>query len=284
MIDYVAAVAAESDHFRRSVTRGRAEATTTTVPACPDWDLDDLLWHLTEVQGFWAEVVGERLPDLSTFERAIRPEPAGLAAGFEEASSRLVAALGDAEPDDACWSWHPDGQSVGWVRRRQAHEALIHRVDAEQAVNAALGGSLSPIDARLAADGVDELLRVMLDVRPVPEWATWQPAGPLVRLEAVLEGTDGDGAGSSPTTWDVRLGRLTGIEPSASGDGGTERDLGAIEVLDEPGSAPPDALVRAPAAELDLWLWRRLPIEATTATVDGDRSAVDRLVELATLD
>ncbi|MEM9564157.1 MAG: maleylpyruvate isomerase N-terminal domain-containing protein [Actinomycetota bacterium] len=282
MIDYVAAVATESDRFTRAMTRGRAEAPTSTIPACPDWELDDLLWHLTEVQGFWAEVVGERLPDLSTFERAVRPESAGLAAGFDEASRRLVAVLGDADPDDACWSWHPAGQSVGWVRRRQAHEALIHRVDAEQAVITALGGELSPIDAELAADGVDELLRMMLDVRPVPEWGTWHPTGPLVRLEAVIEGDDGT-AGGQTASWDVRLGRLTGTEPVDDG-GGIERDLDAIAVLDGSPPAAPDAVVRAPAVELDLWLWRRLPLEATEATVDGDRSAVDLLVELATLD
>jgi hypothetical protein len=27
------------------------------VPACPDWDADDLLWHLAEVQWFWGTIV-----------------------------------------------------------------------------------------------------------------------------------------------------------------------------------------------------------------------------------
>ena len=52
------------------------------------------------------------------------------------------------------WSWAND-QTAGFSYRRQAHEALIHRLDAELA-----GGERTAIDARLAADGVGEVLGV----------------------------------------------------------------------------------------------------------------------------
>lgn len=41
-----------------------------------------------------------------------------------------------------------------------AHETAVHRVDAERAA-----GEASPIDATLAADGIDELLSVLLSAR-----------------------------------------------------------------------------------------------------------------------
>lgn len=33
----------------------------TPVPTCPDWTADDLLFHLAEVQSFWARIVAEWL-------------------------------------------------------------------------------------------------------------------------------------------------------------------------------------------------------------------------------
>jgi len=50
-----------------------------------------------------------------------------------------------------------DTRNLGFVRRRQAHEVLIHRLDAELTA----GVDASAMDPRLSADGVDELLRVM---------------------------------------------------------------------------------------------------------------------------
>ena len=44
------------------------------VPACPDWDAADLLWHLPTVQAFWAEVVRTRpAPADEEVERSLRP-------------------------------------------------------------------------------------------------------------------------------------------------------------------------------------------------------------------
>ncbi len=46
-----------------------------------------------------------------------------------------------------------DDKTAGYIARRQAHEALVHRLDAELTV-----GDRTPLDPRLAADGVDEAL------------------------------------------------------------------------------------------------------------------------------
>ncbi|WP_298758133.1 maleylpyruvate isomerase N-terminal domain-containing protein, partial [uncultured Nocardioides sp.] len=53
-----------SAHLRRESTRFRDVLALTPsqarVPTCPDWDADDLLWHLAEVQWFWGGVVAAR--------------------------------------------------------------------------------------------------------------------------------------------------------------------------------------------------------------------------------
>ena len=63
-------------------------------------------------------------------------------------------------PAEEAWTWSDD-HTVGFILRRQAHEALVHRVDAEQAA-----GASRELDAELAADGVAEVPR--RDVRRLP--------------------------------------------------------------------------------------------------------------------
>ena len=54
---YLAHIRTESARFREVLADCDPAA---RVPACPDWDADDLLWHLASVQAFWAEVVRSR--------------------------------------------------------------------------------------------------------------------------------------------------------------------------------------------------------------------------------
>jgi hypothetical protein len=55
----------------------------------------------------------------------------------------------------------PDDQTAGFVARRCAHELAIHRFDVQMA-----RGSAQPIDAELAADGIEEIF-VMVNARPM---------------------------------------------------------------------------------------------------------------------
>ena len=52
------------DHIRTESARFREVLAdcdpSARVPACPDWDAADLLWHLAGVQVFWAKVVRHR--------------------------------------------------------------------------------------------------------------------------------------------------------------------------------------------------------------------------------
>ncbi len=251
MIDYIAAIRSESARFHELITGTAMDA---PVPSCPDWTVADLAWHLTEVQHFWISIVDGLLTVPDTAVDMDRPADAELPALFGEQSARLVAVLERRHPDDECWSWHDAGHSVGWVRRRQAQEALIHRVDAELAA-----GTEFDADPVLAADGVDEILRYMLDLDNLPEWATYDRDGST----AVIELTDVDGS------WAIDFGQMRGTSP----DGGKSYDLPAVQLIGAPDH--PTATLRGAAVDVDLWLWGRGPLDPIA--VEGDRSVAELL-------
>ena len=254
-LDYIDHLARESALFASAVG---AAAPGTPVPTCPEWNADDLLWHLGEVQWFWGTIVrenatGQQAEDLKPKRPADR---SGLQDFYERASGGLLEVLAANAPDTPAWTWSDD-KTVGFIRRRQAHEALIHRIDAELAA-----GSRTPLDPQLSADGVDEALRVMYG--GVPGWGTFTPhREQTVRIRATDTGD----------TWLVTLGQFTGTDPS-----GTSYDEPDIDAADSDSGAAAAAEISASAADLDCWLWHR----PTTGPVErsGDQEVLSRL-ELA---
>lgn len=244
-----------ADDSARFVQALRTAQPGAQVPSCPEWDADDLLWHLATVQAFWARIVRDRITDGDEVRRGGEERPgdrAGLLAYFDQASGELRAALAEADDATPAWTW-ADDHSVGFIRRRQAHEALIHRVDAELTA-----GSRTPMDPALCADGVEEALRVMYG--GAPDWGTFTPDdAATIRVTA----TD------TKDSWLVALGRFRGTDPD-----GTVVDESDIRVLDgDPGQA--SASVEGTAADLDCWLWHR-PTEGPVARV-GDPEALSGL-------
>lgn len=280
--DFLAATADESARFARAAAGvgDVADPSGVMVPSCPDWSVDDLVWHLTQVQHFWASIVGDQLDGPDSIVWPERPASPDLVAHFEAVSARLLAVLTDADPETPCWSWYEADQRVGWVWRRQAHEALIHRVDAELALAAAGGHPVGAIDAALAADGIDELLDIMLGADPVPDWATWIADGPTVRLVATVDG-------GTDRAWLAHPGRLTGVD-----DDGNDQDRPALQVSavdatdtidrDDVSADAVAATIDGPAAELNLWLWRRGDLDR--AVITGDRALIERLPNLGDQD
>ena len=133
-----------------------ARGWTAPVPGCPGWSLADLVWHLAEVQHFWAWVVRTRATDPSAY-RAPQRHPDDELLGFLDASSaELETSLHGADPVERVWTWAPR-QDVAWVLRRQAQEAVVHTVDVEQVL-----GDVRPIPADVGLDGIDEWLEVMV--------------------------------------------------------------------------------------------------------------------------
>lgn len=252
VFDYIDIIRSESARFA-SLTRDVAKS--SQVPSCPGWSISDLVWHLAEVQYFWASVVEGQLDSPESVATLERPDDTELSSLFDMQSARLLAALHARSPDDTCWSWYDAGHSVGWVMRRQAHEALIHRVDAELAA-----GKLTPLDEDLAADGVDEILTTMLDTGDIPDWSRFEPSG----ATAVL---------ATPTNrWEMDLGRFTGTSPSS----GTTYDDPAL--LLRPIRETASVMITGSAADLDLWLWGRgsaddLEVTGDSALLDDIRAA-----------
>ena len=254
MIDFVEVVARESGRFRQVVGQGDF---TTTVPSCPDWNLSDLVWHLAEVQDFWGRIVDGLVGDPENMEDLERPDDGDLLALFDDRSALLVRALSERNLSDECWSWHPEGHSVGWARRRQAHEALIHRVDAELTVSAT-----GEINAELAEDGVDEMFSNMIG-GPVPEWGEVVHDGVLGTLRSDHSGRE----------WGMRFGRFRGTSHTS----GTTYDRDTIEVIEPPPN--PDVVISGSAVDLDLWLWGRG--DANGLAVRGDSALLRRLRAIA---
>jgi uncharacterized protein (TIGR03083 family) len=257
LMDYWQTIRTESARFGELV---RALDGAAPVPTCPGWSVADLTYHLAEVQDHWARVV--RGADGSTLTPLRRPADLDLPDTFEAASARLLEALAEADPAGSCWSWHPEGGSIAWALRRQAHEALIHRVDAEAAAGLT---PAAPAEPGLAADGVDEVLTVM--VAGVPEWGRFTPDGRLLRVRATEQAV--------VTDLTLRLGRFTGTGPES----GTEWDLAAAETATETAEVDRAPVVQGDAWGLDLWLWGRGPLPVDTAT-DADPALLAELREL----
>jgi len=244
----------ESARFRR-VLAGTDPA--ARVPSCPDWDATDLLWHLGTVQHFWATIVTQRPQGPDDYVEPPRPEGhAAVLEFFDAGSARLLAALAEVDPAEEAWTWSAD-HTVGFTIRRQAHEALIHRVDAELAA-----GERTPLDAALAADGVEEVLDVMFGGSP--PWGEFTPRERYVRIECTDTGD---------ATW-VQLGDFRGTGPD-----GTVHDGPDLRVVTAP-ATPAAATVGGPAAALDAWLWHRgddaeLRVEGDPAAYADFRACVD---------
>ena len=247
MIDYISHLRHDSARFLELITKTQPDM---AVPSCPDWTTADLAWHLAEVQYFWASIVSDLLASPEDVPELARPADAQLPGLFATQSERLVEALQSHDPAAECWSWHDGGHTVGWVLRRQAHEALVHRVDAELAASQA-----SPVADELAEDGIDEILRVMIDASVIPEWSQFVPD----RRTAILR-TDGGAA------WGMELGRFVGTSPNS----GTTYDDPALRLLNILPQSP-TVTVRSSAANLDLWLWGRTSLDP--AWISGDAPA-----------
>jgi len=253
-LDYLAHLERDSARFVEVLQR---TPSGTQVPTCPDWDADDLLWHLGEVQWFWGSIAGRGLTayaDVEDLDNGGRlGDRDGLLAFFGRASDDLHSHLSTTSPDKPAWTWSDD-QSIGFIRRRQAHEALIHRIDAELTA-----GDRTPMDADLSTDGVDEVLRVMYG--GVPSWGDFTPdPTQTVRVRTADTGR----------SWLVTLGQFTGTD-----DDGTAHDEPDLRVAASDADEAAAVTVSGAAADLDCWLWHRPPVGQIERA--GDPVVLERL-------
>lgn len=146
------------------------------IQHCPGWTVVDVVTHLGEVQGFWANVVEHR-----STQQPHRDNPgAGVAANeavawLRHQSSRLTSALATCADDVALWTWWPPAQHAGFIKRRQLNESAVHGWDVRNAL-----GHPDPIDEETARVGLQEFVEVMaVDLQP------GKPMPPQVELRVV---------------------------------------------------------------------------------------------------
>jgi uncharacterized protein (TIGR03083 family) len=206
---------------------------TTPVPACPEWNLADLLWHLTEVHDFWRSIVADRRSDWEGYEQPPRPVAEGLAELYSQGRTGLLTTLREVDSTMPVWTWSSD-KTAGFVIRRMAHETSMHLWDATDAA-----GLENPLEPTLSSDGIDEFLTHF--------------TGDVVEGAAQLGGSVHLHCGDVAGEWTVREGA----------DG--------FVVTREHSKA--DCAIRGPASDILLALWRRVPLSVCDVVGDPDVAA-----------
>jgi uncharacterized protein (TIGR03083 family) len=158
---WLAALRADGTAFQAAVSTADGDA---PVPTCPGWTIADLVNHLGGVYG-WMRAHASRgvtsRPE-RRYTGKVDDAPAWPAtidwwAGEYASLLELLDAL---DPEMPAWNWAPQPKKAVFWHRRVAHETAVHRWDAQFAIGAA-----EPIEAKLAADGISEVLD------------SWLPAG-----------------------------------------------------------------------------------------------------------
>ncbi|GGU46348.1 maleylpyruvate isomerase family mycothiol-dependent enzyme [Streptomyces lavendofoliae] len=207
------------------------------VPACPDWQVRDLLRHTGAVHRWATAFVTEGYTSPRPFPAEPDLDGGELLDWFREGHGRLVAALTEASDALECWTFLPAPSPRAFWARRQAHETAVHRVDAQSA----LGADVAEPAPGFAADGIDELLRGF-HAREKSRVRTSEPG--VLRVRATDTGD----------VWTVHLSdRVPRAERTSEG--------------------PADCELSGPAAQLYLTLWNRPPTSAdgvTAVTASGD--------------
>jgi uncharacterized protein (TIGR03083 family) len=185
------------------------------VPACDGWVVRDVVEHVGMVYGHKVAVLElGRRPEPGEWEGP--PPGQDLVQWCHVLLHRLAADLALLAPDEPAWTWWEPDQTAGFWQRRMALETAVHRADVENAV-----GPVTPVDADLALDGIDELLHVMLadaGIEDVP--------GPVVGAGSVrvdIAGTSVSAGASDLLLW---LWGRTPVGPiEVTGDGAGLREL-----------------------------------------------------------
>jgi uncharacterized protein (TIGR03083 family) len=230
--DYLPHLEQAADRFALLLAEGDLQA---PVPPCPGWQLADLGAHLGRIHQWANHAVVEGNPD-----NVPTPTPAdrdGLVEWYRQASGTLLTTLTNTDPAEPAWGFGPHPRTAAFWYRRQAHETAVHLWDA-----AASQGDSIPVDAELAADGVDEAVTFFFP-RQVR-------LGRIPALTGSLAlSTEGIGAGRR---W-VLAG--DGVGPASASD--------AVAL----------ATVHGPAEALYLLIWRRIGLDDLRLTIEGDRDA-----------
>ena len=237
-----AAVAAEGERIgvlAEELAAGRTPVSgglAVRVPWVPAWTARDLVAHLGAVHRWATEILRAGSTARPGPASRFAPPHDDLAGWYAIGLTELVATLRTVDPDAPAWHMSPAASRTArdWSRR-QAAEHDVHRLDLEVAA----GVPHAPVDAGLAADGVDELLGLVLP--------RWQHSPPLTtgRARVAVTATD--------------VGRSWLVEVAD----------GTVRTSEHDAAPPGDTVLTGTAEQLLRRLWGR----PADVTVSGDPAA-----------
>jgi uncharacterized protein (TIGR03083 family) len=239
--EYLAALQQDGD----ALAIGAVGTLDRPVPSCPGWIVQDVVAHTGGVHRRITDrvrrgsIAGKDVlhPDV--------PQGEAVLPWYREGLADLLDVLAAADPAAPVWNWSSVApHTAAFWPRRMAQETAVHRVDAQLA-----GGAPEPVDAGLAADGVDEFLTVFL----AEDAHRFAGDGRSVALRTI----------DVPAEWTVTAG-----ETAAAITAGAPLDSAAT--------------LQGEASDLLLVLWRRLPPDAVD--VSGDRAFAERFLAATDLD
>lgn len=209
-----------------------------SIPHIDGWTVQSTLGHTAWVARYVTECLKSD-PDSPPSRSKIGEPPAGdaVVAWFKDASANLLDTIDSVDLDQLCPTFVGPKPRRWWVRRL-SQEVSMHRWDVYSAF-----ASPTPIDSRLAKDGVDEILEVFVPTRM--QFDKLAGTGETLHLHAT-DIDDGE--------WMLTL-NPDGVE---------------VEI----GHGKGDAATRGPVSDLLLLLWSRLP--PSRLEVFGDATILER--------
>ncbi|HEU0239079.1 MAG TPA: maleylpyruvate isomerase family mycothiol-dependent enzyme [Micromonosporaceae bacterium] len=239
---WLAAIRSDGPALRLAAAEVNLDMST---PSRPPWTMADLLHHLGSVYRWVTDHAPRGLttqPDRPLSAYLEEPVPADVRAWWDDVFAKTVETLDRLDADAPAWNWAPQPKKAAFWHRRLAMETAVARWDAQMTAGAA-----EPIEAKLASDGVAEVLDTFLPAGH--RAAAARPSG-LVALRA----TDID------HTWHVRL----------RGDGIALLDTDTIFDADELRAR---GVAAGTASDLMLVLHGRIGVDVLDIT--GDLTLID---------
>lgn len=133
----------------------------TAVPSRTRWTVLDLVHQVGDeyrrVRSHVSRGVTSRPEEPAEGPGHDPPTGAAAVQWWADEYQQLVELLESIDPHLPAWNWAPRAKEASFWHRRMAQLTAVHRWDAQTAV-----GHVEPIDAKLAADGVAEVLDTLL--------------------------------------------------------------------------------------------------------------------------
>lgn len=227
------------------------------VPSCPGWDNRRLVSHVARLLDSTVTHLPRGVTDPPPFTPRPPAEDAALVEHYRHSVTATLAAFQAVEATTPAWNYTSGPQVADFWPRRLTHELVIHAWDAAGAV-----GPVPELDPAVAADGIDEVLRVLL------------PAARAAGLSASGEGTAHVHL-TDPLFADASLARNAGSQPEVRGEWMIALAGDTVEVSE--GHERGDAGLRGPAGAVLLALWGRVGFDAPGLTAFGDHDLLKAL-------